>query len=152
MTALKIEIAYPHDDPAIKMQISLTVPKKWRPGPVSKLREFALETYNTKHPDTQLDAASHHLELNSHPLGDLDIIEQVIERKDVVTIAAGAPAESTLETDRRAAEAAAVAEAAAKAAADEKARILADREAKKSMLRWASTMAASWTPTSSVTD
>ena len=36
-------------DESWHMCVKLTIPKKWKPGPVSKLLHFAVDTWNSKH-------------------------------------------------------------------------------------------------------
>jgi len=102
MSALKVFLVYEEGDDTTKhMEVAVTVPKKWRPGPTSKLRDFAVETYDAKHADNAIGAPeAWHIEVSSaaeggdptpQPLGDADVIEQVIERKDRVLLKVSDP-------------------------------------------------------------
>ena len=67
---MKLFVRYDEgDDAAAHMNTKFTVPKSWRPGPVSKLLAFAVDTYNSKHPDAKLDSAAVHFELDGVRLG-----------------------------------------------------------------------------------
>ena len=131
MTALKIFLCFEEgEDTSKHMEVQLTVPKGWRPGPAKKLRDFAVETYDGKHADNACagGAAEWHLEVKGEALGDAEIIESVIERKDRVYLKPGASLAAAAIADARAARAAAAAEAAAAEAA-------AAAAAKKDLLR-----------------
>lgn len=113
---MKLFVKYEEgDDEGAHMNTKFTVPKSWRPGPVSKLLGFAVDTYNGKHADATLDLANVHFEFDGDALGLEDIVEAVLKTKDEVLIKPGA---SRPLGDK--AEAAADAEAAAAAEAEAK--------------------------------
>ena len=113
---MKLFVKYEEgDDEGAHMNTKFTVPKSWRPGPVSKLLGFAVDTYNGKHADATLDLANVHFEFDGDALGLEDIVEAVLKTKDEVLIKPGA---SRPLGDK--AKAAADAEAAAAAEAEAK--------------------------------
>lgn len=89
--SLKIKISIQEGAESSWMSFKLTVPKKWRPGPASKLLEFAVETYNKKHPDSAVTLGEVHLDVEGQGIGNDDIIEVVIEKNDEVFVKAGPP-------------------------------------------------------------
>ena len=67
----------------------LTIPK-WKPGPVSKLLHFAVDTWNSKHSQLpSLSSESWHLQVNGQPLGTDDVIRDVLRPSDVVLLKPG---------------------------------------------------------------
>jgi len=56
MPKLKIYVHYEEEsvDKSKHMVIKFYVPKKWKEGPVEKIKEFFVEEYNKKHPDNVL--------------------------------------------------------------------------------------------------
>ena len=74
-------------DESWHMCVKLTIPKKWKPGPVSKLLHFAVDTWNSKHSQLpSLSPESWHLQVNGQPLGTDDIIRDVLRPSDVVLL------------------------------------------------------------------
>lgn len=91
---MKIYIAYTEgDDVAKHMDTKMTIPKSWRSGPVSKLLDFVVETYNSKHADNLLEAASVHLERDEKAVGSADIVEEVMSKSDRIVLKPGASIE-----------------------------------------------------------
>ena len=77
-------------DESWHMCVKLTIPKKWKPGPVSKLLHFAVDTWNAKHAQLPpLTSESWHLQVNNQPLGTDDIIRDVLRPSDVVLLKPG---------------------------------------------------------------
>jgi SAM-dependent methyltransferase len=72
------------------MKVKLTVPKKWKAGPVAKLLIFSVDTWNAKHADlAPLAVDDFHLSVNDQPLGLEDIIQDVLRPSDEVFIKEG---------------------------------------------------------------
>lgn len=88
---MKIKVSIKEGDESIWMTFKLTVPKSWRPGPASKLLEFAVETYNKKHPEAAMTLGEVHLEVDGESVGSLDVIEAVIKKNDEVFVKPGPP-------------------------------------------------------------
>ena len=77
-------------DESWHMCVKLTIPKKWKPGPVSKLLHFAVDTWNAKHSQLPaLSAESWHLQVNGQSLGTDDVIRDVLRPSDVILLKPG---------------------------------------------------------------
>jgi hypothetical protein len=90
---MKVTVVASEDE---KFTVKITVPKKWRDGPASRLIDFIVETYNKRDLDKQIDEATHHLEIakGSGPMQihKEAIISTVICHHDTIRIKPGAPA------------------------------------------------------------
>jgi hypothetical protein len=118
--ALKLFVSYKEgDDESLHMATKFVVPKGWRPGPVSKLLAFVVDTYNGKRAGNALDAAACHLEVGGLALGSEEVVEAVLKPRDEVLLRPGA---SLARGERALAAAAAEADARARADAARRAR------------------------------
>ena len=118
--ALKLFVNYREgDDESLHMATKFVVPKGWRPGPVSKLLAFVVDTYNGKRAGNALDAAACHLEVGGLALGSEEVVEAVLKPRDEVLLRPGA---SLARGERALAAAAAEADARARADAARRAR------------------------------
>ena len=75
--------------------IKLKVPKSWRTGPISKLKETFIDSYNAKHgPASLLHGDEIHMVTGSGKiLYDSDIVEQNVSSHDDIHVKEGAPPE-----------------------------------------------------------
>ena len=113
---MKVVIAYSEgSDESVHMKTKITVPKGWRSGPVSKLLDFAVETYNGKFPgQAPLSAAEVHFEKegSGEVIGVEDVLEEVFtEKAEAIALKPGAPPRVGDRASRLAEEARARAEA-----------------------------------------
>lgn len=89
--ALKLFVSYKEgEDESLHMATKFVVPKGWRPGPVSKLLSFCVDTYNGKHKETPLVLEEVHLEVNGLALGLEEVVQDVLKARDEVLIKPGA--------------------------------------------------------------
>lgn len=77
------------------LTIKFKVPKKWRSGPVSKLKETFLETFNEKFQgggaDPLVADEVHLVNSSGKALPDSDVVEEVVSSHDELELRAGAP-------------------------------------------------------------
>ena len=75
-----------------ELTIKFKIPKKWRTGPVSKVKSTFLDSFNTKFNTNPLDANAVHLcNSQSKKLADTDIVQDVISTHDTLTLCLGPP-------------------------------------------------------------
>lgn len=79
------------NDDTRDLTIKFKIPKKWRAGPVSKVKTTFLETFNEKYKENPLDYDSVHLKNSQNKdLCDNDIVQDVISTHDTLTLCLGA--------------------------------------------------------------
>ena len=76
---------------ARELTIKFKIPKKWRAGPVSKIKTTFLDSFNNKFNDNPLEFDAVHLRNSQQKdLSDMDIVQDVISTHDTLTLVAGA--------------------------------------------------------------
>lgn len=80
------------DDEKLHTTLKIKLPRAWKEGPTSNLKNLFIESYNKKHPENQLDPATVHL-LNpkGEQLADDDVVIRVLNPSDTVRVKPGAP-------------------------------------------------------------
>lgn len=82
---------------AMNWEGKMTVPKSWYDSPVSRLTEYAVKTYNERHPELnavlRLNTEEYYLAKYYQALGESEKIADVVERGDHLTLLQGYPQE-----------------------------------------------------------
>jgi len=91
--AMKLTIKWEEgEDDSNHHVIKLTLPRKWKEGPVSKIKDQFVESYNEKFGASKLNPGDVHLLASSgHALNDEDIVAQVLQPGDHVRVKPGKP-------------------------------------------------------------
>jgi len=90
--ALRLTLHYEDCSDAISLVLKMKIPKKWRSGPIKKLCDFFVESYNSKFPDDALDPSKVHFTNSSgRQFHADDIIEESFIHKEHIYIKDGAP-------------------------------------------------------------
>ncbi len=98
---LKYTAAEPH------LVIKVKLPKKWLNGPTDNLKTTLVDAYNSKHPDSALDAAAFHLELGAAGSGvvlasDEMVCKRVPDRAELFLVAGASPTAAEMEAQAQA--------------------------------------------------
>jgi len=98
---LKMKVFMHYDTPSdahLHKTLKMTLPKKWVPGPSSKLLIQFVESYNTAFPLNTITVEGHHLELdNGISLSLNDIVEHTIKDRGDLFIRPGQSQEAESE-------------------------------------------------------
>jgi hypothetical protein len=88
----KITFASNSKDDDRALTLKFKIPKKWRTGPVLKVKTTFLESFNTKFPTNLIKVDSCHLQNSqAKDLADTDIVQDVISTHDTLTFCLGPP-------------------------------------------------------------
>ena len=91
MPAFKVKIKFSQgDDEKLHMKQKIKLPSKWVDGNVAPVKKLFVDSYNSKHPGSELNAGNFHLETpTGSKISDDDVVKDAITSGDTLELKPG---------------------------------------------------------------
>eukprot|EP00924_Labyrinthula_sp_SR-Ha-C_P008997 augustus_masked-scaffold_2-processed-gene-9.9-mRNA-1 protein AED:0.23 eAED:0.24 QI:0/-1/0/1/-1/1/1/0/587 len=96
---MKLTLRWEEGDESLHTTLKITLPKGWKDGPTSRVKETFVDGYNKKFPQNKLDFSTVHLvNPKGEQLADDDVVLKVLDPSDTVRVKYGKPPATTQKT------------------------------------------------------